>query len=448
MFLAEYAVKNIYSVSDISSLLKRTIEEVFASVQVKGEVSGLKIAASGHIYFSLKDSNSVLNAICWRNTASRLPFELEEGMEIICSGSISTYPSRSTYQLIVEKIEIAGHGALLSMLEKRKQRLQIEGLFAAERKKALPFLPRVIGIITSTQGAVIRDILHRIRDRFPAHLLIWGVSVQGKEATAQIVQAINGFNSLPDNIPKPDLLIIARGGGSIEDLWTFNEEAIVRSVAASNIPVISAIGHETDITLIDLVADIRAPTPTAAAEMAVPTILTLFYNLKNLKQRLNTLLPNIIIHQEILLRQIFASLMMYVRKLQEINNSLQYKQTHLNFAIHNILKNKIHNFTYLISKYNAVPAKIIIQEYTQKLIYYRVRLKDTILQYLTKHENNLNILQKSINNYNHKQILNRGYAIIQDQNNCIITSISILRNKQKIHIIMQDGDTNAIVTDV
>ncbi len=262
----------IYSVSELSVALKRTLEEGFAFVRVRGEISGFKRHASGHLYFALKDQEAVLDAVSWRGTAGRLGLAPEDGMEVIATGRITTYPGRSKYQIIVERLELAGAGALLKLLEERKKKLGAEGLFEPSRKKPLPYLPEVIGVVTSPTGAVIRDILHRIAERFPRHILVWPVLVQGEGAAEQIARAIEGFNALPEHgpVPRPDLLIVARGGGSLEDLWAFNEEIVVRAAAASRIPLISAVGHETDTTLIDFAADRRAPTPTAAAEMAVP----------------------------------------------------------------------------------------------------------------------------------------------------------------------------------
>ncbi len=270
-----------YTVSEISQALKRSIEENFGYVRVRGEVSGAKRHGSGHWYFALKDSEAVLDAVCWRLTALRLAVKPEDGMEVVCTGRLSTFPGRSKYQLIVDQIELAGVGALLKLLEDRRRRLAAEGLFAAERKQRLPFLPAVIGVVTSPSGAVIRDILHRLADRFPRHVLLWPVAVQGEAAAAQVAAAIEGFNRLPPGgaVPRPDLIIVARGGGSLEDLMPFNEEIVVRAAANSAIPLISAVGHETDTTLIDHASDRRAPTPTAAAEMAVPVRLDLVADL-------------------------------------------------------------------------------------------------------------------------------------------------------------------------
>jgi exodeoxyribonuclease VII large subunit len=275
-----------YSVSEIAALLKRTIEQNFAYVRVRGELSGFKRHGSGHCYFALKDADAVLDGVCWRTT--RLALKPEDGMEVVCTGRLTTYPGRSRYQLVIESMELAGIGALLKLLEERRKRLAAEGLFDEARKKKLPFLPAVIGVVTSPTGAVIRDILHRLADRFPRRVLLWPVAVQGEGAAAQVAAAIEGFNRLAPGgePPRPDLVIVARGGSSLEDLMAFNEEIVVRAAAGSAIPLISAVGHETDTTLIDFASDRRAPTPTAAAEMAVPVRLDLVAELDGKALRL------------------------------------------------------------------------------------------------------------------------------------------------------------------
>ncbi|UUX48235.1 exodeoxyribonuclease VII large subunit [Nisaea acidiphila] len=277
-----------FSVSEISFQVKRTVEGAFEHVRVRGEVSRPTRAGSGHVYLTLKDEKSVLDAVCWRGTAQRLSVQPEEGMEVICTGKLTTFPGRSKYQMVIEQMELAGEGALLKLLEERKKKLAAEGLFADERKRPLPFLPKVIGVVTSPTGAVIRDILHRLSDRFPTHVLVWPVLVQGEAAKDQVAAAIEGFNAIAPGgpVPRPDLLIVARGGGSLEDLWAFNEEIVVRAAAASEIPLISAVGHETDTTLIDFASDRRAPTPTAAAEMAVPVRAELLATLMQDESRL------------------------------------------------------------------------------------------------------------------------------------------------------------------
>jgi exodeoxyribonuclease VII large subunit len=270
------------TVTELSGALKRTVEDAFGHVRVRGEISGFKRHGSGHCYFTLKDENACIDAVIWRSNAGALAFLPEDGAEVIATGKLTTYPGRSKYQIVIERMEIAGEGALLALLEKRRKALAAEGLFAPERKRNLPFLPRVIGVVTSPTGAVIRDILHRLEDRCPTHVILWPVPVQGEGASAKIAAAIRAFPSIE---PKPDLLIVARGGGSIEDLWPFNEEEVVRAAADSPIPLISAVGHETDTTLIDHASDRRAPTPTAAAEIAVPVRTELFAQLGELSHR-------------------------------------------------------------------------------------------------------------------------------------------------------------------
>src|SRR6201986_2884533 len=259
--------------TELSSALKRTVEDRFGHVRVRGEISGFRGPhSSGHCYFALKDENAKIDAVIWRFNHYRMRFKPQEGLEVIATGKLTTFPGKSSYQIVIESLEPAGIGALMALLEERKKKLAAEGLFAEARKQLLPWLPEVIGVVTSPTGAVIRDILHRLQDRFPRHVLVWPVRVQGEGSAEQVAAAIRGFNALPEagKIPRPDVLIVARGGGSLEDLWSFNEEIVVRATAESMIPLISAVGHETDITLIDFVADKRAPTPTAAAEMAVP----------------------------------------------------------------------------------------------------------------------------------------------------------------------------------
>jgi exodeoxyribonuclease VII large subunit len=260
------------SVSELSGALKRTVEAAFGHVRVRGEISGWKRHASGHCYFTLKDEAACIDAVIWKGQAAGLAFRPEDGAEVIATGKLTTYAGRSKYQIVVTRLELAGEGALMALLDKRRRTLAAEGLFDEAKKRKLPYLPRVIGVVTSPTGAVIRDILHRLEDRCPTHVIVWPVPVQGEGAAEKVAEAIRGFGALEPGgpVPRPDLIIVARGGGSIEDLWAFNEEEVVRAAAASPIPLISAVGHETDTTLIDFAADRRAPTPTAAAEMAVP----------------------------------------------------------------------------------------------------------------------------------------------------------------------------------
>ena len=277
------------SVSDLSAAIKRTVEDAFGYVRLRGEVSGFKgPSASGHCYFRLKDEGAAIEAVIWKGTYGRLKFKPQEGLEVIATGRVTTFPGSSKYQVVIESLEPAGVGALMALLEERRKKLAAEGLFDAARKRPLPYLPEVIGVVTSPTGAVIRDILHRLEDRFPRTVLVWPVRVQGEGSAAEVAAAIRGFNAIgpDDDLPRPDVIIVARGGGSLEDLWGFNEEIVVRAAAESAIPLISAVGHETDTTLIDFAADRRAPTPTAAAEMAVPVRADLVAETLGLGRRL------------------------------------------------------------------------------------------------------------------------------------------------------------------
>jgi exodeoxyribonuclease VII large subunit len=270
------------SVSELAGALKRMVEDSFSHVRLRGEISGYKRAASGHVYLTLKDDRAVIDAVIWKGPAAQIPFRPEDGIEVIATGRLTTYPGRSKYQIVIDRLELAGEGALMMLLEKLKAKLGAEGLFDPARKVPLPYLPQVIGVVTSPTGAVIRDILHRLEDRCPTRVIVWPVLVQGQGSAEQVAAAVRGFSAIAPGgpVPRPDLVIVARGGGSIEDLWAFNEEAVVRAVAECTIPIISAVGHETDTTLCDYAADIRAPTPTAAAEIAVPVRADLFAHLR------------------------------------------------------------------------------------------------------------------------------------------------------------------------
>lgn len=299
-----------YTVGELSGAIKRVIENEFGHVRVRAEVGRVSLPRSGHVYLDLKDDKAVMAGIIWKGAASKLTTMPEEGMEVIATGRITTFPGQSKYQIIIEDIKPAGMGALMAVLEKRKAALAAEGLFDVTRKRPLPYLPEVIGVITSPSGAVIRDILHRLRDRFPRKVLIWPVAVQGAKCAPEVASAIEGFNRLTSGgaLPRPDLLIVARGGGSVEDLWGFNEEAVVRAAAASDIPLISAVGHETDTTLIDFASDVRAPTPTAAAELAVPVRVELMAYLDQQYARLSRALSQGLIQRGQRLRDISRAL--------------------------------------------------------------------------------------------------------------------------------------------
>lgn len=285
--------EQIFSVTEISTHIRQVVEGTFGHVMVEGEVGSLRLPSSGHVYFNLKDEQNTLKAVVWRSAAARLKFAVEDGLKVVAHGRITTYAPRSDYQMVIDRMEIAGEGDLMRLLEERKQKLAAEGLFDENRKRPLPALPQTIGVVTSPTGAVIQDILHRVAARLPVHVVVWPVRVQGEGAAEEITAAVNGFNALADDHPqRPDVLIVARGGGSLEDLWPFNEENVVRAVAESGIPTLSGVGHEPDVTLVDYAADKRAPTPTAAAEMAVPVrqdlLTTLHMHQARLSRAINT----------------------------------------------------------------------------------------------------------------------------------------------------------------
>ena len=332
----------VYSVSEISGALKRTIEQAYGYVRVRGEISGCKRHGSGHIYLALKDMDAVIDAVCWRGTAGRLKVDPADGIEVIATGRLTTFPGRSKYQMVIEQMELAGEGALLKLLEERKRKLAAEGLFAAERKRPLPYLPQVIGVITSPTGAVIRDILHRLNERFPRHVLLWPVAVQGDTAAEQVARAIDGFNRIVSGgpVPRPDLIIVARGGGSLEDLMAFNEEIVVRAAAASQIPLISAVGHETDTTLIDFASDRRAPTPTAAAEMAVPVRLDLLTEVRSLGGRLDAASIRLVEERRLRLDGLARGLPDPVRLIETAEQRLDDRAERLKLSIGALLRDR------------------------------------------------------------------------------------------------------------
>ena len=400
-----------FSVGDLALSLKRTLEENFAHVRVRGELSRISIAGSGHMYSSLKDDRAVIDAVCWKGTLSKLSVKPEEGLEVICTGRISSYPKSSKYQLIIESMELAGEGALLKMLEERKKKLGKEGLFAPERKKQLPFLPATIGVITSPTGAVIRDILHRLADRFPRHVLLWPVLVQGEDAARQIAAAINGFQTIHERgQPRPDLLIVARGGGSLEDLMAFNEEEVVRAIAASDIPVISAVGHETDTTLADYAADVRAPTPTGAAEIAVPVRADLIAQILDDEQRLVSGMGRLLTEQRQKTESLSARLGDPARLLETQTQRLDHLSDKLAGLFTRFLNTKKH-----------------------ALIENAVRLrhpKDRIAEATQKLEH----LGKMLNAYSFENVLQRGFCVVRDEKGKLIPDAHTIAANQRLDI--------------
>nr|WP_233356744.1 exodeoxyribonuclease VII large subunit [Hirschia baltica] len=328
------------SVSELSNRLKRTVEDAYSYVRVRGELGRVTLAKSGHLYVDLKDDKAVLNTIMWKGQVSKLPFKPEEGLEVIAEGRLSTYPGRSNYQMIAESMRPAGVGALMQLLEERKKKLAAEGLFNPEHKKELPFLPETIGVVTSPTGAVIRDILHRVKERFPTHVLIWPALVQGEHAAAQVAGGIRGFNAIGPaarKIKRPDLIIVARGGGSVEDLWPFNDEDVVRAVFESEIPIISAVGHETDTTLIDFVSDRRAPTPTGAAEIALPVRAELIATTDALGARGKRALQRGVDTSKVELRAVTARMPRPEMLVQGVRQRLDYASEKLGFALKDIV---------------------------------------------------------------------------------------------------------------
>jgi exodeoxyribonuclease VII large subunit len=418
-----------FSVSEISNALKQTVEQTFEHVRVKGEISGFKRHGSGHLYFALKDSEAVLDAVCWRGSATKLGLNPEDGMEVVASGRLTTYPGRSKYQMVVERMELAGQGALLKLLEDRKKKLAAEGLFDPSRKKRLPFLPDVIGVVTSPTGAVIRDILHRLADRFPRHVLLWPVAVQGEGAAQQVADAIDGFNALPKGgrVPRPDLIIVARGGGSLEDLWAFNEEVVVRAAAASHIPLISAVGHETDTTLIDYASDRRAPTPTGAAEMAVPVRAELLLKTRDYEVRLLGALQRQLVERRTRLDGLARGLGDPRRRLEELGQRLDDWGERLPQALVNLTRHRASDLARIAAR--LTPAlKSRLNTDTAKLERDRLKLEQAASRLtaawprvLSDRQRHLDQLGKLLKSYSYEDVLERGFVVVKDDKGHAVT---------------------------
>ena len=406
-----------YSVSEISFAVKRCVETNFGLIKVRGEIFGAKRADSGHWYLSLKDENAVLSAVCWKGVALSLNTKIEDGLEVIATGKITTFNLKSSYQLIIEKLEIAGTGALLRLLEERKQQYIKEGLFDAVHKKPLPFLPQVIGVVTSPTGAVIRDIICRVKDRFACRIIVWPTLVQGEGASLQIANAINGFNAVQkeDNIPKPDVLIVARGGGSLEDLWAFNEEEVIRAVYNSQIPIISAVGHETDTMLIDYVADVRAPTPTGAAEFAVPVKSELTTKLSSLELRR----VNAFDRYMRILKEKIENLSLGIVNLKQILN--QYEQR---------LDDKIERFknsvqTYILFKKRDL-SSVDLKPYYIRNLFEKKKLE---------HQN----LSSRLESVSIENVLRRGFTWVTDRHFQTVYNATDAKKKGELNIRFVDG---------
>ncbi len=428
------------SVTEISHALKRTLEDRFGHVRVRGEISGYRGPhSSGHAYFALKDDGAKLDAVIWRGVFSKLRSKLQEGLEVIATGKITSYPGKSNYQIVIENVEPAGVGALMALLEERKKTLAAEGLFDQDRKKELPYLPHTIGIITSPTGAVIRDILHRLNDRFPRHVIVWPVRVQGETAAAEVAAAIAGFNAIEH---KPDLLIVARGGGSLEDLWPFNEEIVVRATAASTIPLISAIGHETDTTLIDFASDFRAPTPTAAAERAVPVRADLLAELASLNARQKRTMGRVVGDAKTRLHSA-------VRALPKPDEILATARQRLDVAASKLPKALKANVQVHAVSLARSSGKLSVKPLDQRVSEQRRRLKDQqarvsrgIAQMTTRKSDQLKSELKLFVSLGYQSVLKRGYAIIRDQHGKPLQLISGIKPSTDLEIEMQDGRLN------
>jgi len=430
-----------FSVSDLSLAVKQTVEGAFSHVRVRGELSRVTIAKSGHLYSDLKDENAVINVVCWKGTMQKLSIHPEEGMEVICTGRLTTFPNGSRYQLIIESMELAGEGALLKLLEQRKQKLMGEGLFDADHKKPLPFLPKTIGVITSPTGAVIRDIIHRIRDRFPCHIIVWPVLVQGRDAANQITRGIQGFNKVKSE-NRPDLIIVARGGGSLEDLMAFNEENVVRAVYASDIPIISAIGHETDTTLIDFVSDMRAPTPTGAAEMAVPVLENLRAQIMDDDIRLTQSIKRILeTHTRTIeqLSRIFANPLRMIESPEQKFDNLSDK---LHGGFNRLLDKKDTDFHKLSGRLQTPYA--IIERAKLSLNNINERFSHCGDRIVQPHDDNLKSLSRMLETLSYKSVLGRGYAVLRDEKGQVLNDKESVETTQNITAIIKDGQVNLV----
>jgi exodeoxyribonuclease VII large subunit len=434
-----------YTVSEIATGVKKTLEEAYGRVRVRGELSRVKFHTSGHFYSDLKDENAVLNLVCWRSRVGKLAITPEEGLEVICTGRISSYPARSNYQLVVESMDLAGEGALLKMLEERRKKLAGEGLFDDARKRAIPYLPTTIGIVTSPTGAVIRDMLHRLEDRFPRHVLVHGVRVQGESASGQIIDAIRRFNTLvPDgDPPRPDVLIVARGGGSLEDLMAFNDEALVRAVAASDIPVISAVGHETDTTLIDYAADLRAPTPTGAAEKVVPVRMDLLAGVQEYARRLYYGMRRLI-------RDMHNRLQARAAKLGEPASLLEMRMQRLDEFEGRLYRGFTATITNKQARLSEVAARVghpqdRIDERYRMLGYYADRLTALGPRLPEKPRERLNYLAGLLESYSYTSVLKRGFALVRDSDGAPVTAAAQTRAGQQVRIQFHDDNREAVI---
>jgi exodeoxyribonuclease VII large subunit len=437
----------VLTVGEISHALKRCVEGAFDFVRVRGELSGFKRAGSGHLYFTLKDENAVLDSVCWRNAASRLAISPEDGMEVVVTGRLTTYPGRSKYQIVVEAMELAGEGALLKLLEDRRRKLAAEGLFDSERKKSIPFLPEVIGVVTSPTGAVIRDILHRLADRFPRPVLMWPVLVQGQGAAEQVAAAIAGFNRLPvdGTVPRPEVLIVARGGGSLEDLWAFNEEIVVRAVADSAIPVISAVGHETDTTLIDFVADRRAPTPTAAAEMAVPVRMNLVAQVLDCETRLVGAVNRMTNERRIRLEAVSRGIPRVARLVEEARQRLDDWSERLVNSLA-VGFDRRRTVVEQLAGRLVSPGQRITLERNRVLAEARA-LDSAVKVRLQERRRGVEHLAALLDSFSYQRVLERGFALVHDRAGHAVVTVKALKPGMGLGLRFRDGEAEVTVDD-
>ena len=447
--MSETAISNLpeFSVTELSAALKRMVEDQFAFVRVRGEISGLKFHSSGHVYFDLKDDKAVLNAVIWRGSVGRLRIRPEAGMEVICTGKLSTYAGSSRYQIIVEQVELAGLGALMALLEERRKKLAAEGLFDAARKKKLPFLPEVIGVVTSPTGAVIRDIMHRLEARFPRRVLLWPVAVQGEKAAGEIAAAITGFNAfggkLHRNLPRPDLIIVARGGGSVEDLMAFNDEAVVRAAAASAIPLISAVGHETDTTLIDFAADMRAPTPTAAAELAVPVRAELLAQTLDFERRFvrcfSKGMEDRRRHLAQLVRVLPRADSLFATPRQRLDAATDKLQHALrrNLQIHQV------KFSRAGAQLRERMLKDRMAVYGERVAALGERTTRAERARLAQDGRRLTGLVRLLESVSHKSVLERGFALVRGEDGAVRRRAASLKPGESLTLTFADGDAKA-----
>jgi exodeoxyribonuclease VII large subunit len=431
-----------FSFGEVSRSIKRLIEDSFGYVKIRGEVSGFKQAASGHCYFSLKDDEALISAVCFRNAFSQIDFKIEDGLEICVYGKVTTYEGRSNYQVIVQKAEIAGIGSLMDLIEKRRKKLLAEGLFNKEHKKNLPFWPGIIGVITSKTGAVIEDIIHRVEDRFPTNIHLYPSLVQGKTASAEIIRGIKYFNSLIDNAP--DVIIIARGGGSFEDLLAFNDEDLVRAVFESKIPIVSAVGHETDTTLVDYVSDVRAPTPSAAAEIITPNLTDLKNIVVSLGSRLDSYVSNNLDRKKRDLDSVFKNLTHPKKLLEQNEEKLLQLGFRTKLLIDTYLSSKEQNVKILAS--NLKRPDQILENYENKIMFLLNNLSNNFNSRVVDLEGKITLASKLLDSYHYKKVLKRGYAIIRSDKEGVIGDIGKITNNQKINIEMDGGNIDAVTT--